>query len=143
MGVTQFFINLENIPGSLADISSRLGYAGINIRGISVFAKGSESLLHLVVNDPVGAERVFKEGGITFAEERVLAIVLPDIPGSLAICAKSLADADINIEYLYPFMARTPNAIVIIKTDKIDQTEEVLVNQGIKMLTEEELYMLE
>ena len=40
-------------------------------------------------------------------------------------------------------MARTPNAIVIIKTSKIDQTEEVLVNQGIKMLTEEELYMLE
>ena len=98
MGVTQFFINLKNIPGSLADISNRLGYAGINIRGITVNVKDDESALYLVVNDPVGAERVFKEGGITYQEERVLAVELPDIPGSLAVCAKSLAEADINIE---------------------------------------------
>ena len=143
MGVTQFIISMENIPGALADIANRVGYAGINIRGISVVGVGEKSTLYLVTNDPVATERVFKEGGIKFVEDRVVAIELEDIPGALSECSKSLADAGINIEYLYPFIARTPNAIVILKTDKIDETEEILVNKNIKMLTEEELYKLE
>jgi len=144
MAVTQFSIILSNVPGSLADISNRLGYGGINIRGISLIKESSEkSLLHLVVNDPVGAERIFRESGIEYEEGRVLAIELPNVPGALSECAKALGDGKANIEYLYPFIARTPNAIVILMTDNIDSAEEILEKANINMLTEEELYKLE
>jgi len=143
MGVTQFTLILENIPGSLADVSNRLGYAGINIRGVSLKSRGDKADLYLVVNDPVAAERVFKEGGIEYKEERVVAIELENIPGALSECAKSLGSEKINIEYIYPFIARTPNAIIILKTDNIDLTEEILSGRGINMLTEEQLYRLE
>lgn len=143
MGVTQFIVEMENAPGTLAEISHRVGYAGINIRGISLVASGKTAVLHLVVNDPVATERVMKEAGIEYREDRVLALELPNVPGSLAECAKAIGEAGINIEYLYPFISRTPNAIVIIKPDKMPETEEILEGMKIKMLTEEALYILE
>ncbi|MCD4783511.1 MAG: hypothetical protein K8T10_06735 [Candidatus Eremiobacteraeota bacterium] len=143
MAVTQFSITMDNVPGSLADISNRLGYAGINIRGISLIKSSKKkSLLHLVVNDPVGAERIFREGAIEYEEGRVLAIELPNVPGALSECAKAMGDGKVNIEYLFPFISRTPNAIVILMTDNIDRTEEILEQTNIRMLTEEELYRL-
>ncbi len=144
MAVTQFYILLENIPGTLAEISHRLGYAGINIRGISLVDKEDKSILRIVVNDPVSCERVFKEAGISYTKEEVLAVEMPNVPGALSECAKALGDANINIVYLYPFIARTVNAIVIFKTNKNEEAEKILKEKkGIKLLTEKELYRLE
>ena len=143
MGITQFKIEMENVPGTLADLSNRLGYAGINIRGITIQPQDPKSTLYLVVNDPVAAERIFKESATKFEEERVIAVELPNVPGSLAACSKALADEQINILYIYPFIARTPNAIVILMTNDNQKSEGVLQKLGITMLTEEQLYCLE
>jgi hypothetical protein len=143
MGITQFEITLDNAPGALAEIAHRLGYAGINIRGISLTSFQNHSVLHLVVNDPVAAWRVFKEAGIEYQETRIIAVELPNVPGALSECARTLTELDINIEYLYPFIARTPNAIVIIKTGDMEKTEAALIKKGINILSEEQLYKLE
>ncbi|MCE1245173.1 MAG: amino acid-binding protein [Firmicutes bacterium] len=143
MGITQFRIVLSNKPGALAEIAHRIGYAGINIRGISLMSVDNESILHLVVNDPVATWRVFKEAGIDYEENRVIAVELPNVPGALSECSKVLSELDINIDYLYPFIARTPNAIVIIKTGDMEKTEAALLKRGINILTEEQLYKLE
>lgn len=143
MAVTQFCISLDNVPGKLAELSNRLGYAGINIRAISLNSSKKTSRLHLVVNDSVGAERVLHEAGMSFIEERVLAVELPNVPGALAECSKVLAEEDVNIEYMYPFISRTPNAVIIMKTDNLIKTEEKLMKRKVRMLGEDELYSLE
>ena len=143
MSVTQFLMMLENVPGTLAEMAHRLGYAGINIRGISLVEKEDKSILRLVVNDPVAAERVLREAGIQYSTEKVMAVEMPNIPGALSECAKDLGDAGININYLYPFMSRTVNAIVIMKTVDNNKAEKVLSSHGKKMLSEDELYSLE
>lgn len=143
MSITEFTVVLENIPGKLADVAHRMGYAGINIRGISVTDKEDFSILRLVVNDPVAAERVFRESGIQYSIGQVLAVELPNIPGTLSECAKVLTDEQINIDYLYPFIARTVNAIIIIKTANNQKSEEAFKNRKIKMLSEPELYSIE
>ena len=42
MAIKQISITLENLPGTLMDVSERLGVEGINIRAISV-AETAES----------------------------------------------------------------------------------------------------
>lgn len=143
MSISQFHLVLDNVPGTLAEIASRLGYAGINIRGISLIAKEEKSILRMVVNDPISAERVLREAGISYSINEVIAIELPNVPGALAECAKSLGNTEINIEYLYPFISRTVNAIVILKTNDNKRAEQVLKEHNIKMLSKDELYSLE
>ena len=54
---------------------------------------------------------------------------------------KDLADAGIDVEYIYAFVSRDKDkAYVIIRTEKSTRAAEVLVQNGVEILTEEALY---
>jgi len=134
MSIKQISITLENVPGSLLDISERLGIEGINIRAISVAEADKTSAVRFVTDNPVKTVNVLRSNGYAVVETDVIAVEVPDHPGGLLAVLKPLKAAKINVIYLYPFLGRGESglAIIIIAVDKTQEAINVLKKNWVR-----------
>jgi hypothetical protein len=139
MEVQQFSLALMNVPGTLAGITERLAQANINIKAFTVVESADYSILRMVVKNQTAAEKALREKHIPYTLTPVLAIELPDEPGTLNKVAKTLTHARLNIHYLYPAISTGPNAILILCLDELAKAREDLMLNHIKVLSLEEL----
>jgi hypothetical protein len=134
MFIKQISITLENVPGSLMDISERLGIEGINIRAISVAEADKTSAVRFVTDNPAKTVNVLRSNGYAVVETDVIAVEVPDHPGGLLAVLKPLKAAKINVIYLYPFLGRGESglAIIIIAVDKTQEAINVLKKNWVR-----------
>ena len=134
MAIKQISVSLENVPGTLMDISERLGIEGINIRAISVAEADKTSAVRFVTDNPDKTVNVLRSNGYAVVETDVIAVEVPDHPGGLLAVLKPLKAAKINVIYLYPFLGRgeSGQAIVIIAVDKTQEAVNVLKKNWVR-----------
>jgi hypothetical protein len=138
MSIRQLSVSLPNVPGSFLTVSELLGRGGVNIRAISMADTSDITTVRFVVDDHDKAKNVLKGNGYEPIEIDVLAIEIPDHPGSLTAVLKPLKAAGINVHYLYPHLGRIDgNAILILGVDKTDQAQKVLADNWVKTLGRE------
>jgi len=143
MKVEQISIFLENKSGRLAEVTSILATAGINIRSLSLADTADFGVLRLIVDQADRAREVLKANGFTVSKTDVIAVAVPDRPGGLAGILRVLDGAGINVEYMYAFVQRSgDNAIIIFRFEALEQAIQVLAGAGVRVLTGEELYAL-
>jgi hypothetical protein len=104
----QLALFLENRPGMLARVCDALSEEKINIYAISTSDTVDHIVVRMVVNDTTKAMRLFEEHGTLAITNDVLMIEGTNKPGTLASIAHRLADARVNIEYVY--FATSPHA---------------------------------
>ena len=106
---------LEDRPGTLADMSEALGDAGINIEGICGVPQQGKGVIHILVEDAAGARQALEVKGMNVSAEReVLIMEVEDRPGALGKISRSLANAGVNIEFIY---AATNTRLVVAVDD--------------------------
>ena len=138
MSIKQLSVSLDNVPGSFSTVSEILGREGVNIRAISVADTSDISTVRFVVDDPEKAKNILIGGGYDPKETDVLAVEIPDHPGSVNAVLKPLKAAGINVHYLYPHLGRIDdNAIVILGVDKTEEAQKVLADNWVKTLGRE------
>jgi hypothetical protein len=143
MKVEQISVFLENKPGALAEVTRILGESGVNIRALSLADTKDFGILRLIVNDQEKAKEVLGRKGFTVRKTEVVAIEVPDRPGGLADIMKLLAEAAINVEYLYAFVQRSgQNAIIIFRFDETDRAITALSDKKVRILQGKEVYAL-
>ena len=143
MRVRQISVFLENKAGRLAEVTRALGEAGINIRALAIADTSDFGILRMIVDDPERALEVLKGAGFAAREADVLAVEVPDRPGGLASVLRHLAEEGINVEYLYAFVEKSgDNAVVILRTEDLDKTVQVLEAAGVAILPPERVYRL-
>ncbi len=143
MKVSQITVFLENKKGRLADVTEALSRYGVNIRAASIADTIDYGLLRLIVSDPVQARQALSESGFSASETEVLAVEVEDAPGGLARIIRCLADKDINIEYLYAFVGKSgQNAIVVLRSENTDQARQMLLDNGVTLLSGEQVHTL-
>lgn len=143
MKVKQISVFLENKSGRLAQVTATLGENDINIRALSIADTTDFGILRLIVNDPDKAYRVLKEAGFTVGFTDIIAVEAADQPGGLAVALQLLDRAGINIEYLYAFVQKASNAaLVVFRVEQLDEAVKVLQENGIRVLTGEDVYKL-
>ncbi len=143
MFVKQISIFLENKSGRLAEVTSILGDSNIDISALSIADTTDYGILRLIVNKPEKAEEVLRSNGLTMSVTSVIAIGVKDEPGGLAKALRVLESGGIEIEYMYAFVSkREEEAMVIIKTGTPEKTVDLLKNNGIDVLSSEEVYGL-
>ena len=111
-----FTVQLEDRPGTLAELAEALGNAGINIDGIAGFAvHGVGGLVHLLVENGPVARAAIEAAGIGIEHEADVVVVdVKDEPGELARIARSIADAGANLTAGY---LATRNRLVLLSDD--------------------------
>jgi len=95
---TELTIRLLNNPGMLSKVCQIIADEHINIVALNL---ASPVILRLMVDNPVHASSVLREHNYHVEEREVLFTTVPNDPGSLVRVTRLIADADINMEYLY------------------------------------------
>ncbi|MBP5181098.1 MAG: ACT domain-containing protein [Clostridiales bacterium] len=141
MSVKQINVFLENEPGRLAEVTSALSKAKIDIRAVYVTDSTSYGILRLIVNQPDDAKIVLQSMGFTVSISHVIAVALKDVPGTLDQVLEILSSNGIQLEYLYAFVGRASvDAVVLLRVDDREKTLEIFEKNGIKVLDDKEVY---
>ena len=131
MIIKQISIFMENTTGRLADITSLLAEAGINMRAISIADTTDFGILRMVADQPDEAIRLLKEAGFTARETDVIGVEVPDHPGELARIMALFRDAGVGIEYLYASLEhKADQAVIVLKVDDIQSGLNMLEKNG-------------
>ena len=140
MKIEQISIFLENRAGRLAEVTSTLAKAGINVRALSLADTSDFGILRMIVCDPKQARVVLKEKGFTVGSNSVVGVRVEDRPGGLDDILQVLTQNGINVEYMYAFVTKSGNtASMLFRFDKIDEAIEVLEKHGFILLTKDQL----
>lgn len=140
MYIKQISVFVENKAGRLAEITALIAEKGINVKALSVSDTTDFGILRLVVDKPDEAIVLLKEAGLTVSLNNVIAIAVQDIPGGFASVVKVLADAQITVEYIYAFIARTEGSgYAILKVNNDEAAAGALDEAGIQTLSEADI----
>ncbi|TYQ15816.1 UNVERIFIED_CONTAM: hypothetical protein Cloal_2306 [Acetivibrio alkalicellulosi] len=143
MHVKQISVFLENKSGRLAEVTKVLASNNIDISALSIADTTDFGILRLIVNDPEKAEKALKESEFTVSCTSVIAIAIEDKPGGLSKALNILEEKAIGIEYMYAFVGKTSDeALVIIRVEDPCKAVDVLMNNGIKVLSSDKVYKL-
>ena len=143
MRVEQISVFLENKSGRLAEVTSVLAEAGINIRVLSIADASDFGVLRMIVNDNKKAEEVLKNNGFAMRKTDVVAVEVEDKPGGLNRILVILRKAEINVEYMYALMRQDEkNAIMIFRFDNIDEAVKLLEENGVNVIDGSKVYTL-
>jgi hypothetical protein len=135
MFTKQISVFLENKKGRLAELTRLLWEKGINIRAMSLADTVDFGVVRLIVKDPAACLEALREQGFAAQETDVLAVQIPDVPGSLHEVVELLDRQGINIEYMYTFFGRTgEKAIVVFKGDDAAKAAGALGRAGVNLL---------
>lgn len=116
-------VELEDRPGTLADLGESMGSAGVNIEAIAGFRAGNAGILHVLVEDAEGAKRALENAGARIESERdVLVLDIEDRPGALGELARRIAAAGVNVDLVYV----TAGGKLVIGADDLDAARNAL-----------------
>ena len=83
MSIRQISVFLENKKGRMLAVTRCLCENNINIRALSLADTTDFGILRLIVDQPDLAIKALKNSGFTVRDTDVIAIEIPDSPGSL------------------------------------------------------------
>jgi hypothetical protein len=143
MKITQLSVYLDNRAGVLANLTEYLGAEGINIRALSVAESRDFGVIRMIVPDPSRVAELLSKKGYNLQKVEVLALRVADEPGGLGKALRTLVDENINVEYLYTFLDKSwGQAVVILRVDNLDFAGAILVKNGFKLLSQDDVRTL-
>lgn len=125
--VNQLSVYLENRVGALAELCRIMEQRRINLVAICAIDTVEEAVLRIVPEESENTKEAFRNLSLHVIETEVLSIELPNVPGATARMAALLADAGINIDYIYASAhPEEKKAILILRTHQLEEAEKVL-----------------
>lgn len=95
-------VNLENMPGTLAQLGEALGNAGINIEGVCGLAGASGAEVHILVQSAELAREALADAGVESGAERDVEVVsIVDQPGEMGRHLRRISEAGVNVDLVY------------------------------------------
>ena len=95
---TELSLRLPNSPGALARVCQALSGEHVNILALSIEPNG---VLRMVVDNHVHAAGVLRDQQYDVEERDALFVQMPNNAGAFVAVARLLADAGINVDYVY------------------------------------------
>ena len=139
MTVHQISVFLENRAGQLSEITQVLAEQGIDMRAISIAETADYGVLRLIV-DRQATTTLLLEHGFILSMTPVTVVAVPDQPGGLAPVLQLIAEADIDIEYMYSLFTHTGGkAYMVFRVSDDEAFTATLKRHGIEPVGTDEL----
>jgi len=127
MAIRQVSVFLENRPGQLAEVTRLLSENEINLRAINVAEVADYGIIRLITNHTTKTKDLLLEYGFVAQVSEVVCAIVPDKPGGLNETLGIIADAGLDIEYMYSILGnKSDKSYMIIKVDDIEKAEKIL-----------------
>ena len=138
--VYQISVFLENRAGQFAEITGILAKNNIDLRAISIAETEDYGILRMIVDNAERATSILMQHGYLLSMTPVLVIAVPDQPGGIASVLSTLAEGNIDIEYMYSlFTHMEGKAYMVFRVSEADKFVELLATHGITPCSGEEL----
>ena len=137
--VKQFAIYAENKVGRLNDVITNLRINGVHIMALTTLETTDVTIIRLVPNYPDIAREVLRAEQFSFTECPIVAVELKT-EEDLPTVTSALLEAEINIHYLYPFLARPDGkSALAMRVEDVDVAIETLNHRRIRVLSLEDI----
>ena len=136
MAIRQLTVFVQNKKGAMVSLTDILAKNSINIRALSIAETEDFGILRLIVDNEADATKILEDNGYLIKAIDVVGVKIGDKPGALTVALDVLDKADINVEYLYAFMARTEkHAYVVLRVEDNAAAEAALESAGLHLIT--------
>ena len=129
--ITRIVVMANNQVGVIADITTLLANAGINLESINTEASSEQEAVVLTTDNSDRALYVLNQAGYKAVGDEVLVLRLKDEPGALARVAESLKQAGVNIQSMHILNRQGGYAMIALTTDDRARTEAAISNETI------------
>ena len=108
-------IDIENVPGALAEVAAAISDAGVNIAAATCLGLGKQAELHILVPHPGATRHSLAISHLAVSREREVVVVdVEDRPGVLADLTRTIAKAGVDLDLVY---VATRNRVVFGAAD--------------------------
>ena len=126
MIINQLAVYSQNEVGKLLPIIKTLGSNGINIESLNIADTAEYGIVRMLTSDNEKAQKILQEKGFISTITSLVGVEVADEAGELAKTLEKLAANKIDIEYIYSYSRKDGKALILIKTDKIKEAEDLL-----------------
>ena len=138
--VYQISVFLENRAGQFAEITAILAESGVDLRAISIAETADYGILRMIVDDAQKATAILMQHGYLMTMTPVLVVAVPDQPGGIAPVLATLAEGNIDIEYMYSLFTHIEGkAYIVFRVADTEKFVSLLATHEITPCTGEEL----
>ncbi len=143
MPITQVSVFLDNHPGSLFDVMSKLDQNKLKVFALSIADKGEFGLVRLITEEPQKASKFLEDADFNLAKSKknteVTAIFI-SAQETLSKITKILGDGGINIEYAYSSAIHVDGEVaLILRPSNVEKAEQMLTANGVAVLSLDEI----
>jgi hypothetical protein len=108
-------IEIENVPGALAEVAAAISDAGINLAAATCVGSAQTAELHILVPHAEAARHLLAISHLAVTREREVVVVdVEDRPGVLADLTRKIARAGVDLDLVY---VATRNRVVFGSPD--------------------------
>ena len=138
--VYQISVFLENRAGQFAEITGILAENGIDLRAISIAETADYGILRMIVDDAQKATSLLMQHGYLLTMTPVIVVAVSDQPGGIAPILATMAEGNIDIEYMYSLFTHIEGkAYIVFRVAEAEKFITLLSSHGIMPSTNEEL----
>ena len=138
--VKQLSIFVQNKSGKLAASLAVLRDNGIDVRALTIADTPDFGILRLLVDDAARAEAVLSANGFLVQSTEVVVVPVRDERGGLAALLEPMAEAGVNIEYMYSLIAHdAKDAYMVFRVTDSAAFLAMLEEKGLKNVGPDEL----
>mgnify|MGYP000956436727 CR=1 FL=1 len=140
MLIKQLSVFIENKQGRMEEVTQVLKDHNINIASFSLADTSEYGMLRMIVSDPEEGKRVLKKEGFSAQLTDVIAVKIPQMPGTLHEVLKVMFDGNISIEYMYTLATAGRDTSIVMKVSDFNTALEVLKKHGYEVCTAHDAY---
>ena len=138
MTIRQLSIFIDDKAGSLVRVLDVLSQSGHQILTSTLADTQDFSIFRVLCTDADQAYLHLREAGFNVMLTDVMALMVPDEPGSAARAIRLVSQAGISIRYMYSFLL-AGKGILVLRTDNTDRAKEIILLNKLEFATEAEL----
>jgi len=141
MSIKQISVFVENKPGAMNAMTKVLADYDIDMRALSLAETKDFGIVRIIVDNLYNATTVLKDAGYIHTITPVIGVAIPDTPGGLNKVLQVLADVQVNVEYMYAFLAGKDkdHAYMIFRVEDAAAATAALASAGIAVVEQEEI----
>ena len=139
--INQISVFLENRPGALRSMTAVLKDNAIDMRAFSLAETSDFGIARIIVDDVYKTTTALREADCVHSVTQVLGVAISDTPGGLDAVLQILADAQVNVEYMYAFLGgkRGQDAYMIFRVADNAKASAALAAKGVRQVEQEEM----
>lgn len=121
----QLSFTMPNRAGLLSEVTVAVLGAKVNINTLCAYELENNAYFMLTVDSNAKAKKALAKLGVETKEEDVVAVEMSNRVGELEKVSKKIADAGININYIYGTTGTGKSSICVFKTS--DNTKAIIL----------------